>query len=146
MLEQKSIPITPEALMEYEKNLHWETLRARPKQLILDFIPAAELLEDVPAEEVLGLYTPEERLMGLRPEERLMGLQPEVIQQLANTQTMIQKSQQRLIRSLKRKFGDIPDKIIDVIEQTNDEQQLDEWMDEFVDVETLDEMSLMDSQ
>ena len=52
MLQQKEIPITPEALIEYEKNLHWETLRARPKQLILDFIPASELLADVPTEEV----------------------------------------------------------------------------------------------
>ena len=65
----------------------------------------------------------------------------EVIQQLATTQTLIQKSQQRLIRSLKRKFGEVPDEIVIVIEQTNDEQQLDEWMDEFVDVDTLEEMT-----
>ena len=36
------------------------------------------------------------------------------------------------------------DAFIDVIEQTDEEQQLDEWMDEFVDVETLDEMTFLD--
>ncbi|MEM7535656.1 MAG: hypothetical protein AAF639_25995 [Chloroflexota bacterium] len=136
MYQQKSIPITPEALMEYEKNLHWETLRARPKQLILDFIPAQELLELMPTEE---------RLMGLRPEERLIGLQPEVIEQLPSVhKTFIQKSQQRLIRLLKRKFGEVPHEIINMIEQTDDDQQLDEWMDEVVDVDALDEMTFLE--
>ncbi|MEM7536958.1 MAG: hypothetical protein AAF639_32570 [Chloroflexota bacterium] len=92
----------------------------------------------------------EERLMGLRPEEvfsqykpeeRLVGLQPEEIEQLATTQTLIYKSQQRLVRSLKRKFGDVSDDIVAVIEQTEDVDQLDEWLDEVLDVGTLAEMS-----
>ncbi|MEM7533669.1 MAG: hypothetical protein AAF639_15910 [Chloroflexota bacterium] len=142
--------ITAEYLMEVGKSIYEHYLPSLPIEAVIDYYPVERILSRLkPEERLMGLqpedvlnnYRPEERLMGLRPEERLMGLQPEVIQQLANTQTLIQKLQQRLIRSLKRKFGDISNEVVDIIEQTNDDEQLDEWMDELVDANTLTEMT-----
>ena len=38
------------------------------------------------------------------------------------------------------KFGEVPDDVKTLIEQTDDADQLDAWMDALFDVDTLDEM------
>jgi hypothetical protein len=54
----------------------------------------------------------------------------------------IKKSQQTLIRLLKRRFGDVPDELSSAIRATNDPEQLDEWLDRFATAETLDEVGI----
>jgi hypothetical protein len=50
--------------------------------------------------------------------------------------------QQTLIRLLKRRFGDVPDELSSTILATNDPEQLDEWLDQVVTAETLDEVGI----
>jgi len=54
----------------------------------------------------------------------------------------IEKSQQTFIRQLQRRFGDVPDELLSTIGATNDPQQLDEWLDQVVTAETLDEVGI----
>ncbi len=54
----------------------------------------------------------------------------------------IKKSQQTLIRLLKRRFGDVPDELSSAIRATSDPEQLDEWLDRFVTAETLEEVGI----
>ena len=42
----------------------------------------------------------------------------------------IRKSQQTLIRLLKRRFGDVPDELASTIRATDDGEQLDAWLDQ----------------
>ncbi len=44
----------------------------------------------------------------------------------------IRKSQQTLIRLLKRRFGDVPDELTSTIRATDDGEQLDAWLDQVV--------------
>jgi hypothetical protein len=54
----------------------------------------------------------------------------------------IKKSQQTLIRQLRRRFGDVPDELVATIRATDDPEQLDEWLDRFATAETLDEVGI----
>jgi hypothetical protein len=54
----------------------------------------------------------------------------------------IKKSQQTLIRLLKRRFGDVPDDLSSAIRATSDPEQLDTWLDEVVTAETLEEVGI----
>jgi hypothetical protein len=54
----------------------------------------------------------------------------------------IKKSQQTLIRLLQRRFSDVPDDLAATILATNDPEQLDEWLDQVVTAETLDEVGI----
>jgi hypothetical protein len=54
----------------------------------------------------------------------------------------IKKSQQTLIRQLKRRFGDVPDDLSSAIRATSDPEQLDTWLDEVVTAETLEEVGI----
>ncbi|MEM7534689.1 MAG: DUF4351 domain-containing protein [Chloroflexota bacterium] len=94
-------------------------------------------------------------LMGNKKEDRLR-LTDELVRNLTDDieqiptfhQTLVereqrsiqQEKQQTLIRALRRKFSDVPDNIIHQIEQTHDADQLDAWMDQLFDVDTLAEM------
>jgi len=54
----------------------------------------------------------------------------------------IRKSQQTLIRQLKRRFGDVPDELASTIRATGDVEQLDAWLDRFATAQTLDEVGI----
>jgi hypothetical protein len=54
----------------------------------------------------------------------------------------INNSQQTLIRLLKRRFGQVPDEVASTIRATDDPEQLGEWLDRVVTVETLDEIGI----
>ena len=54
----------------------------------------------------------------------------------------LKKSQQTLIRLLKRRFGDLPDELSSAIRATNDPEQLDDWLDQVVTAETLDQVGI----
>ncbi len=54
----------------------------------------------------------------------------------------IRKSQQTLIRQLKRRFGDVPDELTSTIRATGDVEQLDAWLDRFATAQTLDEVGI----
>jgi predicted transposase/invertase (TIGR01784 family) len=54
----------------------------------------------------------------------------------------LRKSQQTLIRQLKRRFGNVPDGLSSTIRTTNDPEQLDEWLDQVVTAETLEELGI----
>lgn len=45
-----------------------------------------------------------------------------------------------LIRFLQDKFGELPSKVVELIEKTNDSEQLDDWMDQVFDAESLADM------
>ncbi len=51
----------------------------------------------------------------------------------------IAKSKQTLIRLMKRRFGEIPPSIVATIETTHDVRQLDDWLDQVVTAESLDD-------
>ena len=55
-------------------------------------------------------------------------------------QSELRSQQRTLIRSLRRKFGDVPNDVVTLIEQTDNADKLDAWMDAIFDVDTLDEM------
>ena len=54
----------------------------------------------------------------------------------------LKKSQQTLIRLMKRRFGDLPDGLSSAIRTTNDPEQLDEWLDRFATAETLEDVEI----
>ena len=54
----------------------------------------------------------------------------------------IRKSQQTLIRLLKRRFGDVPNEVTSTIRATDDAEQLATWLDQVVTAETLDEVGI----
>mgnify|MGYP001767647734 CR=1 FL=1 len=54
----------------------------------------------------------------------------------------IKKSQQTLIRQLKRRFGHVPDELSSAVRATSDPEQLDAWLDRFATAETLEEVGI----
>lgn len=48
--------------------------------------------------------------------------------------------QRTLLRFLRHKFGDLPNSIVQLIEQTSNSEQLDAWMDQVFDAESLTAM------
>jgi len=75
---------------------------------------------------------------------------PDAMQKVPTFQEALEASEQQgvlrtqrrtLIRFLQHKFGELPDKIIQLIEKTNDSEQLDDWMDQAFDAESLTSMS-----
>ncbi|MEM7538613.1 MAG: hypothetical protein AAF639_40975 [Chloroflexota bacterium] len=135
--------ITAEYLMEVGKSIFEQYLPSLPIEAVAHYYPT---------ERILSSLKPEERLRGLQPEERLRGLQPEEIWQIPSMHQSLQEREQQselrgqqrsLLRSLRRKFGDIPDEIVTLIEQTDDADQLNAWMDAIFDVDTLDEIAFV---
>jgi len=55
---------------------------------------------------------------------------------------MIERSQQTLIRQLRRRFGEIPDEMVYTIETTRDMAELDLWLDNVVTVNSLEEVGV----
>ena len=51
-----------------------------------------------------------------------------------------------LMRLLRRKFVEVPDEIVAYIGATDDMDQLEAWMERFVDAETLDEVGILPSE
>ena len=54
----------------------------------------------------------------------------------------LKKSQQTLLRQLKRRFGDLPDELCSAIRAANDPEQLDEWLDRFATAEALEDVGI----
>ena len=51
-----------------------------------------------------------------------------------------------LLRQLRRRFGRLPDELVETIERTDDLDQLDTWLDRVVSAKNLDEMRIRDSR
>jgi len=43
---------------------------------------------------------------------------------------------------LQRRFADVPDELLSTIRATDDPEQLDEWLDQVVTAQTLDEVGI----
>lgn len=54
----------------------------------------------------------------------------------------IKTSQKTLARLLKRRFGDVPAEVSATIRATDDLAQLDEWLDQLVVAESLDDIGI----
>jgi hypothetical protein len=54
----------------------------------------------------------------------------------------LKKSQETLLRLLKRRFGDVPAAVSATIRATDDPEQLDEWLDQVVTAATLDDVGI----
>ncbi|MEM7532506.1 MAG: hypothetical protein AAF639_10035 [Chloroflexota bacterium] len=132
MLREPVLQVTKEEMIEYGRELVAGGIRHIPTRIIADAIPPEEFLEFIPTEK---------RLMGLRPEEIWQIPSMHQTLQEREQQSELRSQQRTLLRSLRRKFGDIPDNIVTLIEQTDDADQLDAWMDAIFDVDTLDEMA-----
>ena len=53
---------------------------------------------------------------------------------------ILQAQRRTLIRLLHHKFEELPDEIVQLIETTNNLEQLDEWLDQVLDADALAEM------
>ncbi|MEZ4867804.1 MAG: hypothetical protein R3C14_41140 [Caldilineaceae bacterium] len=67
---------------------------------------------------------------------------PEAMQKVPSFQEALEESERQgqrrmLLRFLHHKFGDLPNKVIQLIEKTSDAEQLDHWMDQVFDAESL---------
>ena len=71
------------------------------------------------------------------------------VERIAKTEGRIEAAietrQQTLIRQLGRRFGSVPSELVNVVETTNDSDQLDEWLDRFATAETLEEIGIGES-
>jgi hypothetical protein len=54
----------------------------------------------------------------------------------------IEALQQILIRLLKRRFGDVPDELSSTILATKNPEQLDEWLDQVVTAQALEDVGI----
>ena len=104
--------------------------------------------------KILASASLEERLSGLAPAERLSGLAPEelrsVMKQIetilgyqASRSTSAEEAKligqrQMLIHVLRHKFGEFPLPILRKIEATTDSTQLNQWLDQALDAQSLD--------
>ena len=53
--------------------------------------------------------------------------------------------QQTLVRQLGRRFGSVPPELVNVVEGSDDVDQLDEWLDRFATAQTLEEIGIGES-
>jgi hypothetical protein len=54
----------------------------------------------------------------------------------------IQARKQTLLRLLRKRFGSLPSKTVEVIDATDNTKQLDAWLDRFAVVEALEDMEI----
>ncbi|MBN2491607.1 MAG: DUF4351 domain-containing protein, partial [Planctomycetes bacterium] len=54
----------------------------------------------------------------------------------------VQNARETLMRQLRRRFGEVPEHTIAVIESTADLEKLSGWLDRFATAETLDEIGV----
>ena len=150
MPETATSEITAEYLMDIGKTIYERNLPLLPVEMLLSYVPAERILSHLkPEERIAGLH-PAEILGGFKPEERVAGLQPEDLQQIPIVRQTVTESRQMgsvlgqqrtLLRSLQRQFVDVPDEIAERIEETFDSDQLDEWMDQLFDAQTLEDIN-----
>jgi predicted ATP-dependent Lon-type protease len=72
---------------------------------------------------------------------------PQNLWKLPTFDQALEKSQQRgqqraIIRQLRRKFKQIPNSVVQKIEATDDQEQLDQWLDLVIEANSLTEMGL----
>lgn len=60
---------------------------------------------------------------------------------MARVEERLQTQRQNLLRQLPRKFGPLPEHIVTQIEETDDLEQLTEWLDRLLEVDRLDQVS-----
>ena len=58
------------------------------------------------------------------------------------TEAAIETRQQTLVRLLRRRFGSVPSELVNVVETTDDVDQLDDWLDHLVTAQTLEELDI----
>ncbi len=58
------------------------------------------------------------------------------------TEAAVEARQQTLVRLLQKRFGDVPSDVVDTVQSTTDVDQLDEWLDRLVTVDTLEELEI----
>jgi hypothetical protein len=70
---------------------------------------------------------------------------PEAMHKVPTFQEALEESERQgqrrmLLRFLHHKFGDLPRAVVQLIEKTNDAQQLDAWMDQVFEAKSLADM------
>lgn len=66
----------------------------------------------------------------------------DVLMEKGASQAAVQTRQQTLVRQLRKRFGDVPRDVVDTVQSTTDIDQLDEWLDRLVTVDTLEELEI----
>src|SRR5438045_3145957 len=103
------------------------------------------------ANKSLPALAPEERLAGLAPEERVAGLAREELLTLQKqietylgqpssqptTAAALVAQRETIMHVLRHKFGELPPPIRQRIEMMNDPNQLNRWLDQALDAQSL---------
>ena len=55
----------------------------------------------------------------------------------------VRSRQQMLLRQLRRRFGDLPGNVVRAVENVEDVQQLELWLEQFAVATTLDEVGIV---
>jgi hypothetical protein len=66
----------------------------------------------------------------------------DVIKAEGRREEAIRARRQTLLRQLRRRFGDLPAEIVDLVKATEDVHQLDAWLDRVVEAEALEDMEI----
>ncbi len=100
------------------------------------------MLAQYQPEKVFAQYELEDILAQYKPEEILAQF-PAIQETLAGTEKEVLLRGQRntLLRQLQRRFGALPEPITQTIETTLDLDQLDHWLDQILDAQSLDDMA-----
>ena len=64
------------------------------------------------------------------------------VERIAKKEAAIETRQQTLVRLLRRRFGSVPSELVNVVETTDDVDQLDHWLDRFATAQTLEELDI----
>ena len=58
------------------------------------------------------------------------------------TEAAVETRQQTLVRLLRKRFGDVPGRVVRTVESTTDVAKLDDWLDRLVTADSLDELEI----
>ena len=64
------------------------------------------------------------------------------VERIAKKEAAIETRQQTLVRQLRRRFGSVPSELVNLVETTDDVDQLDDWLDHLVTAQTLEELDI----
>ncbi len=109
--------------------------------LLLSDIKVEDVVGRFELTDVLAQYKPEEVLAQYKPEEVLAQFPP-IQQTIAETEkeALLRSQRHTLIRLLQRRFGDLSEALIEMIESTTDSGQLDHWLEQILDAQSLADM------
>jgi hypothetical protein len=66
----------------------------------------------------------------------------DALKEEGRTQGQLETARATLVRQLRRRFGELPEETVRVIESTSDLDQLNTWLDRFATAETLDDVGV----